>query len=132
MRHICIANSPNRFEKNPQREYNLQRGGDVAVFLMPLNPVVPIPTILIELGTRQHCRDNLTIFSGHKIVGYCIMLQLLHLDTETLTFFIFVSGHRSFITLSRCNCRKAKQLSRAQLSLLPILSQKELHITATA
>ena len=132
-RHICIANSPNRFEKNPQRarEYNLQRGGDVAVFLMPLNPVVPIPTILLQLGTRLHCRDKL-FFLGHKIVGYCIMLQLLHLDTETLTFFIFVSGHRSFITLLRCDCREAKQLSRAQLCLWPILSQKELHITATA
>ena len=80
-------------------------------------------------------RDNTAAtncFLGHKIVGYCIMLQLLHLDTETLTFFIFVSGNRSFITLSRCDCREAKQLSRAQLCLWPILSQKELHITATA
>ena len=26
-----------------------------------------------KLGTRQHCRDNVTMFSGHKVVGYCIM-----------------------------------------------------------
>ena len=26
-----------------------------------------------ELGTRQPCRDNLTILSGHKMVDYCLM-----------------------------------------------------------
>ena len=24
-----------------------------------------------ELGTRQYCRDNETMFSGHKVVCYC-------------------------------------------------------------
>ena len=48
--------------------------------------------IFVELGTRQHYSDNLTMFSGHKIYGYSIMSQfvmtwLLHLDNET--FFIF-------------------------------------------
>ena len=26
-----------------------------------------------ELGTQQHCRDNVTMFSGQKIVDYDIM-----------------------------------------------------------
>ena len=68
MRHICIANSPNRFEKNPQREYNLQRGGDVAVFLMALNPVVQIPTILLELGTRLHCPRQIVFWATKLLV----------------------------------------------------------------
>ena len=44
-----------------------------------------------ELGTRLHCRDNVTKFLGHNIVDYCILsLWLLHLDTETLkNIFIF-------------------------------------------
>ena len=51
-------------------------------------------TFLSVPGTRPHCRDNVTIFSGHKVVGYGILailysLWLLHLDTETLTFFEF-------------------------------------------
>ena len=24
-----------------------------------------------ELGTQQNCRDNVTMFSGHKVVCYC-------------------------------------------------------------
>ena len=27
-----------------------------------------------ELGTCQYCRDNVTMFSGHKVVGYCIII----------------------------------------------------------
>ena len=26
---------------------------------------------LAELGTRQYCRDNVTMFSGQKVVCYC-------------------------------------------------------------
>ena len=26
-----------------------------------------------ELGTRQHCCDKVTMFSGPKIVGHCII-----------------------------------------------------------
>ena len=59
-----------------------------------------------ELGTRQHCRDNVTMISGHKIVGYCIM----SIFAGAAQF----SGQWSSIT-KRCRCREAKQLSRAQL-----------------
>ena len=31
-----------------------------------------------ELGTRQHCCDNVTMFLGHKIVGYCILCIFVH------------------------------------------------------
>ena len=27
----------------------------------------------VELGMRQHCRENMTKFSDHKVVGYCII-----------------------------------------------------------
>ena len=43
-----------------------------------------------ELGTRQHCHDNVTTISGQTIFAYGIMaiysLLLLHLDTQALTF----------------------------------------------
>ena len=44
---------------------------------------------------RQHCRDNVTLFSGQKKVEYlsisiCLYeLRLLHLDIEALTFLYF-------------------------------------------
>ena len=28
--------------------------------------------LVSELGTRQHCRDNVTMFSGLKVVGFTI------------------------------------------------------------
>ena len=30
-----------------------------------------------ELGERQHYIDNVTMFSGHTAVGYCIMALLI-------------------------------------------------------
>ena len=46
-----------------------------------------------ELGKRPHCRDNVTRFSGQKIVMVTAILLyylwLLNLDTETLIFFEF-------------------------------------------
>ena len=38
-----------------------------------------------ELGTRQFCRGNVTMFLVHKVVIYCnitLFVWLLHLDTE--------------------------------------------------
>ena len=29
--------------------------------------------VFLELGTRQHCHDNVTLFSGQKVVDYCIV-----------------------------------------------------------
>ena len=66
-----------------------------------------------ELGKRPHCRDNVTRFSGHKIVMVTAILLyslwLLNLDTETLIFFEFFLVPE---TLWRClvvakvkNCR---------------------------
>ena len=43
------------------------------------------------LGTRQHCRDNMTMFVGQKMFAYSIIyihsLLLFHLDTEYFTIF---------------------------------------------
>ena len=53
-----------------------------------------------ELGTRKHCRGNVTMFSGPKSVGYCIIPVLVattpfrHRD---LNIFHFVSGHWSSV-----------------------------------
>ena len=55
---------------------------------------------IAELGTRQYCRDNMTMFSDHKYVSYCYiiifvmcvigillyLLRPLHPDTETKIF----------------------------------------------
>ena len=41
---------------------------------------------------RQHCRDNMTMVSGLKVVGFglfTIFVVELHLDSETLIFFEF-------------------------------------------
>ena len=43
------------------------------------------PVFQTELGTRQFCHDNKTMFSGHKVVIYCnitVFVWLLPLDTE--------------------------------------------------
>ena len=41
------------------------------------------------VGRRQHCRDNVTKFSGHKVVGLCIItifdVTILHLNNNGLT-----------------------------------------------
>ena len=71
-----------------------------------------------ELGTRQYCRNNETVFSGHKVVCYCnitlfgVAPPSRHRD---LNIFRIFSGPCCSITLSRCRCREAIQFSRAQL-----------------
>ena len=45
-----------------------------------------------QYGTRQYCRDNVTIFSGHKVVRYCnitifVVATPCTVDTETYTYF---------------------------------------------
>ena len=76
---------------------------------------------LLELGMRQYCRDNETMFSGHKVVCYCnfttfgVATPSRHRD---LNIFQFFSGSCGSITLSRCCCREAIKLSRAQLCKL--------------
>ena len=37
------------------------------------HPTRRILAMLSELGKRQHCCDNVTIFSGQKMVDYFIM-----------------------------------------------------------
>ena len=49
-----------------------------------------------ELGTRQPCRDNLTMLSGHKMVDYCLMSIFA---VETFSYF---SCPWCSITLSHC------------------------------
>ena len=71
-----------------------------------------------ELGTRQFCLDNATLFSGHKAVIFCnitVFAWLLHLCRHLdRNIFRILSCPRGSITLSRCRCRKAKKLSHAQ------------------
>ena len=70
-----------------------------------------------ELGTRDNCRDNMLVF-------YCKRLLLVILSLYTRTWwhfrlkpnakrFSFFTHHRS--TLSRCRCRDASEVPRAQL-----------------
>ena len=39
--------------------------------------VLKVRACFVELGTRQHYRDNVTMFSGQKVVGYCILIQFI-------------------------------------------------------
>ena len=45
------------------------------------------------VGTQQRCRDNVTLFSGHAIVGYFVVsVFVVHtpftVDAEIFTFFV--------------------------------------------
>ena len=77
---------------------------------------------LAELGTRQHYRDSVTMFSGHKMVAYSIMSLFFvatpfrHRNSRYRYHFsyFFLSLNLYCGTLSRCRCCKAKKLSRVQ------------------
>ena len=67
--------------------------------------------LLAELGMQQHCRDNVNIFST-KTLGTvdCIMatfVWLPHLDTESLTFsvFLLVNKFYRYVVAKLTNCR---------------------------
>ena len=68
---------------------------------------------IAELGTRQHCRDNVTMFSSHKSVGYCFItifvVAKLYLDTETLIFIEFFLVPEALL---RCRCRESLKYCR--------------------
>ena len=82
--------------------------------------MVGLGLLKTELGTRQHWRDNVTMFSGQQMIDYCRMSVLVaatlsrHQGLNTSRIF---SRQWSSITLWRCHCRQAIQLSRAQLCL---------------
>ena len=67
-----------------------------------------------DLGMRQHCRDNVTMFSGRKMVDYCLIFVLASSFMHRCRF---LSLMLYYCTLARCRCREAIQLSRAQLWL---------------
>ena len=72
------------------------------------------------------------MFSGQIIVYYCVYIRcgcLLHLDTEAIQFLYFVLSLKLYyavMLLSSCNCREAKQLLRAQLCSVCILSSSNM------
>ena len=68
----------------------------------------------VDLGRRQHCSDNMIMFSEHIVFYIVISLCLYSLTTRIFQIF---SCHWSSTALSRCRCREAKKLSRAQLWL---------------
>ena len=74
---------------------------------------------------KTHLRDNVTMFSGHKIVCYCNMptvysLWLLPYDTATLIFFFL--SLKLLNCCMHCRCGEAKRLPRAQLWKIVIRS----------
>ena len=68
--------------------YNLRPAATVTMFYVPvqflcsstlkfenkrhLHLVLLLLQIILELGTRQHCRDKVTLFSGQHIVDFRI------------------------------------------------------------
>ena len=75
-------------------------------------------------GQRQYCRDNVTKFSGHKVVCYC-NITIFFVPTPSrhrdLNIFRFFSGHWGSVTLS-----EAVKLSRAHCPV----PQLFLHVSA--
>ena len=67
-----------------------------------------------ELGMQQHCRDNVTMFQAKKIIGGLLSLFSVATPFRHRGLNNF-SGPWCSILLSRCRCREAKKLSRAQL-----------------
>ena len=57
------------------------------------------------LGTRQHCRDSVTMFSDLKVVGYYFLITLFVVATQfrhrNFKIFRFISCHWSPVPLSR-------------------------------
>ena len=58
-----------------------------------------LPLVFSELGTRQYCRDNVTMFLGHKVVILISVLVILYLFVvatpsrlRDLNIFLFFSG----------------------------------------
>ena len=64
-----------------------------------------------ELGTRQHCRDRVTVFSRQKNVDYWIM-SIFDMATPFLYFFLLRKLYY-FVALSLSE--KLKKFTRAQL-----------------
>ena len=64
---------------------------------------------LPELGTRQHCRDNVTMFSGHKLVSYCITVCLY---SRAFHFSYFFGSLKLcyVVALSFCRCWEANKI----------------------
>ena len=99
-----------------------------------------------ELGSRQFCRYNVSMLSGPKVVCNChftIFIVAIPSRHRGLTIFRFFAGPWLFpeailrcrvVALSRCRCREAKKLSRAQLcwrqcfGFCLILSQQFWHV----
>ena len=71
------------------------------------------PNIKAELGTRQHCRHNVTMFSSHNVFGYCIIsIYFLWLypsrHRDLFKFFLVPEARlhcRVFIVAKLKNCR---------------------------
>ena len=63
--------------------------------------------LIAELGTQQHGRNNVTRFSGNKVVGYCI-INICHRDLHIFQIFLVpealhcLKSHFSRLALSKC------------------------------
>ena len=72
-----------------------------------------------ELGTRQHCRDNVTMFSDQKVVGsYIITIFIVATPSRHWDFIIFFEVFLVYEALLRCCIvvvAKIKYCPRAQL-----------------
>ena len=78
--------------------------------------------IFPELGQRQHCRDNVTMFSGQTMVDYCIMV-VVATPFRHRGLHIFACHWRS-IVLSRCRCRVVARLKIVTCPTLNFSSAK--------
>ena len=75
------------------------------------------------MGTRQHCRDNLTMLSGHQSVGYCIMFLFFvattpfrHRVQNKADVFYSLKLYMYIVTVLHYRCSGAKHLSHYRCS----------------
>ena len=70
-----------------------------------------------ELGPRQYCRDNVTMFSAHKMVVYCILSIVVvvtpvrHQDNNIFLIFSCPWSAITLFVVAFKRCRESKTLS---------------------
>ena len=101
---VCSLHHTTRSPSNPQLWLGLLPLQIASVYLQSNLPIVPI------------------MLSGHKVVCNChfslfiVATPSAHWGLTVYRFFFWsLTGPWGYIMLSRCRCREAKKLSRAQL-----------------
>ena len=64
--------------------------------------------LISELGSRQHCRDDVTMFAGHKIDGYCITSMSIFEVATSFRHRTLNNSYFFWVNSAISHCRVAK------------------------